>query len=259
MISKASLSLNRTHAELTAQYVFAHCRARHGSKWLGSRVPGSHKPGPEEREALPADPVRLLKTFQLYAVPYDSHAGLLGWLEGRHPLILRQDIPTPDEMLEIQCQGLRYVTLMIEPEAQFKRYGRHPGAFEFLLHDLEHAHKFFGDPELTRGQRTFFNLLRKLQPRLHGFSPEFQTALDYLRADMNSHPLHLFKYLKAIVLNEFLRNNRRRELYPFFDEIYGLWEMPPEITAAARQTNEPGLETDDGQTLLAEWFFTGTF
>ncbi|MBX3020930.1 MAG: hypothetical protein KF799_04580 [Bdellovibrionales bacterium] len=243
------------NAEFTAAYVFAHLKSRDPRLWRGSRVQGSLRLEPGEVEALPA--AELLRHYQLKGVGRDSQAGLLGWLEGRYPLDLREDIPSPHEMLEVQCRGRRYVTLMQRPEQQFVRYGRHKGALEFLLHDLEHAHKFFGEPLLQRGQQRFFRLLAQEMSRLHTLSQEesFQHELNYLMADMNSHPLHLLKYLKAIVLNACKRTGRQ-DYDPFCSALFAAWQMPEAVRAAADRINSPGQESAVDHELLANWFFT---
>lgn len=232
-------------------YVFDHLRTRDPRLWRGSRVEGSARLTRAEAETLA--PVEFLKTFQLKGVGRDSQAGLLGWLEERYPLDCRPDIPTPREMLDIQCEGRRFVTLMRKPEEQFVVYGRHPGALEFLLHDLEHAHKFFGNEDQMRGQIAFFRRLRDILPRLEPLmDAQFSGELDYLMADMNSHPVHLLKYLKAIVLNACQR--RGTDYEEFCMSLFDAWGMPPEVREAAVRINSPGLETPADQITVAGFF-----
>lgn len=245
----------RRPAELTAAYVFLHLKERHGHLWRGSRAQGAPRLSAEEAGQL--SPVDVLRAYQLKGVGRDSQAGLLGWLEGRYPLDLRFDIPSTEEMLEIQCRGRRYVTLMIEPEQQFQTYGRHAGALEFLLHDLEHAHKFFGEPGLSRGQVSFFRLLKSHLPQLLPLmkaDPAFRHEMHYLMADMNSHPVHLLKYLKAICLMASRRRPEEVDYEALCARIFRSWQMPPEVKEAAVRINTPGLESADDQARIAEWF-----
>ncbi len=63
----------------------------------------------------------------------------------------------------------------------------------------------------------------------------FQEAFDYLISDMNSHPKHLFYYLKAILVNyykkkyhltdEILSGESLREFEGTFEKFLGLFEM----------------------------------
>ena len=169
-------------------------------------------------------------------------------------MLCRRDIPTPLEMLTAQCEGRRYVTLMTAAEDQSRRFGRHDGALEFLLHDLEHAHKYFGDAELARAQRRFFQLLHARLPLWPAFDDEFQSSLDYLASDMNSHPLHMLKYLKAIWLNAFKRSGQALEAYEdFCREQFVAWNLP---LAPACKLNQPGHEGPADHLLLTEFYLS---
>lgn len=253
-------------SETAARFVLLHLHARHDWQWLSGprrRGLGDREPGDfgipltvKQRERLRGvDSVAdLWARFFFRGVVLDSHEGLVGWLEGRYPLIPRLDIPTPDEMLAIQCEGQRYVTLLLEPEAQFKRYGRHADACDFLLHDFEHAHKFFGGE--FRGQTRFFRALRASSFALWSADPEFVTALDYLKSDMNSHPVHLMKYLKAIVLAAEMRRTglRAPSLDDFWLRLFQEWNMPADVLNAALTLNEPEVENTSAQIAVSQFF-----
>jgi hypothetical protein len=124
------------------------------------------------------------------------------------------------------------------------------------MHDLEHAHKFFGDPELFRGQIHFFNRLRLSLPRFEEWraDPLFAKDLDYLLSDMNSHPVHLVKYLKAIVLTAELRRGGEEKLDAFWAGLFDEWEMPGEVRQAGLRINRPGLETGTDQSMIHDFF-----
>ncbi len=205
----------------------------------------------------------LLEHFLLKGVRLDSHMGFWGLVSGRYPLILRTDIPQPLAMLRRQCGGERYVTYLDREEDLSKPVGRFAGSFEFLMHDLEHAHKFFGDQELFRGQVNFFNLLKSILPRLQVWTsdPLFEKDLNYLMSDMNSHPVHLFKYLKAIVLTAELRKGHEdhAQLDAFWTDILNEWQTPAEIRQAALRINRPGIETGTDQALVHEFFRGANF
>ncbi len=264
--------LVQTPAETVARYVLQECSRRHAALWLGSRAPSappvaqetSDLNGLAEQNVLLNDRLRerlqgvsgwtdLVRRFQLKGVREDSRQGLLGWLEGRYPLTLNHAPPSPEEVLALQCRGERVVTLHLEHQGPI---GRHAGPFEFLLHDLEHAHKFFGDRSFA-GQKRFFNLLRTALEA--GVFKElranraFAAELDYLMADMNSHPLHLIKYLKAIVL-EALPEKSISALDRFFDELFALWGLPPQVSEAARKINYPALENNEARLRVSDFF-----
>lgn len=255
-------------------YFFQELERRHPGGWLVSRRPLSGGTGRGEviakflslgislsdryklRLAGIDSLSQLLEYFSLKGIRLDSHMGLLGWSTGKYPLHLRHDIPTPEEMLDVQCRGERLVTWLIRPEEQFAPIGRHAGAFEFLLHDLEHAHKFFGDPFLYHGQTQFFLFLREILPHFRHFmrDPLFVKDLNYLKSDMNSHPFHMFKYLKAIHLTAHLRESQDRgaDLNGFWMEVLKAW--PGERLEAALRINHPGKERPEDPALVSGFF-----
>jgi hypothetical protein len=243
----ALLQQEEPTAELVTRYIFAHLQARHGTLWYGSRRAGSPAYSPRERLSL--SPLETVRAYQLYSVAGDAHGGLLGWLEGRYPLVPRLDVPTPTEMLNIQCEGRRYVTILFAWEEQFRIRGRHAGALEFLLHDLEHAHKFFADEELCAAQIRFFRLLAQTQ--FPDFDEDFVRELDYVRADMNSHPVHMFKYLKAILVNAFKRQDRLDEFDSYCEKLFRAWGLPLD---EALRINSPGQERPEDAVTVAEFF-----
>lgn len=246
---------------------------RHGDRWLSSRrsVTGSSSVDKSLAEALaqgglelnPRQNERLrechsltdlLRGFHLKGVPLACQEGLLGWLEGRYPLDLRLEIPSPREMLDHQCLGRRFVTFRPEPELLFKKIGRHAGTLEFALHDLEHAHKYLGEPTLMHGQFHFFHHLRDaLDAGLFvdlEKDRQFASEFDYLMADMNSHPLHLWKYLKAILMNAYLRRGNSR-YDDFIRDLVQYWRWPKEVCDAAVRINHPGVEQESDRLLVS--------
>jgi hypothetical protein len=259
-----------------AEYVLLHLHRRHPRQWLsGPRLNSSPRSSGgllAELERLEVDLSakqserlqslthlpELYSRFFFRGLVLDSHEGMVGWIEGRYPLLLRLDMPTPDEMLEIQCQGLRYVTLLLSEQIQFEKHGRHADACDFLLHDFEHAHKFYGDPASHRGQVRFFQSLQRSQNAfsLWAHDPLFKKELDYLKSDMNSHPVHLMKYLKAVVLAAEIRRteNRRPALDDFWQMLFAQWEMTTPVCDSALKINQPECETEQDLITVAGFF-----
>lgn len=248
-------------AEAVAEYIFAELRARDHRQWLGSRQPKTAKPSAEERVRLRQKPLDLLKTYQLKGVGLASHSGLVGWLEDRYRLDLRTDIPSPMQMFEAQCHGRRFVTWLADPARQKTPIGRHAGALEFTLHDLEHAHKFFGDPILHAGQVRFFARLSSRLSDLKdlGQDPLFRKDLDYLISDMNSHPVHMAKYLKAILLTVHIRNGREAEYEEFCRWFFARWGLSDGAFLALDRINRPGEESTSDHATISEWFLAKPF
>ena len=255
--------------ELVARFLLLHLANRHGGDWLsGPRTRAAGGAG-GFKMALQLRPKQLAKIsdcataceifarFFFRGVVLDSHEGFVGWSEGRYPLELLLHMPTPDEMLDLQCEGRRCITLFLGAEEQFVVRGRHKDAAAFILHDFEHAHKFFGQSTF-HAQVRFFNLLRANLPRLAKWTtdPVFAQDLNYLKSDMNSHPVHLLKFLKAIVLSAEIRQTANPDpaLDEFWREFFSSWFMDALETASAMNLNRPGSETQKDQVRAYEFF-----
>jgi hypothetical protein len=71
---------------------------------------------------------------------------------------------------------------------------------------------------------------------------------------MNSHPVHLFKYLKAIVLTSSLRLGEETSLNKMWTSVGELWQMDEEICRSALNINHPGIESEEDQRRIAGFF-----
>jgi hypothetical protein len=150
-----------------------------------------------------------LVRYQFRGVIDNVPQALAQWLRGAWPLILREDIPKPLEVLRMQARGCRAVTVLTEYPRLRQPVLNKPDAFAFFLHDLEHAYKFFHSPALHAGQCAFFAVLEEAFDR-GVFAPYFGDAgftgkFHYLMSDMNTHPEHSRQYLRAILVEFYLR------------------------------------------------------
>jgi hypothetical protein len=159
-----------------------------------------------------------LGRYQFRDVIGNVPIALLQWLRGDWPLILRQDIPSPREILRWQARGKRVVTVITDLPRLHAPILNKANAFAFFLHDLEHAYKFFHSPALRDGQREFFAMLEDAIE--HGvFAPyfgdaEFTGKFHYLMSDMNTHPEHSRQYLRAILVEFYLRREQKGRKQP---------------------------------------------
>lgn len=156
-----------------------------------------------------------LERYQFRGVIGNVPVALVQWLRGTWPLILREDIPNPLDVLRMQARGTRAVTLITAwPRAREPVLNK-SDAFAFFRHDLEHAYKFYHSPSLYAGQCGFFARLETAFDR-GVFAPyfddaEFVARFHYLMSDMNTHPEHSRQYLRAILI-EFYRRRERKAL-----------------------------------------------
>jgi hypothetical protein len=159
-----------------------------------------------------------LERYQFRGVIDNVPMALTQWLRGAWPLILREDIPSPRDILRWQARGRRAVTVISDLPRLHAPVLNKANAFAFFLHDLEHAYKFFHLPALHAGQRVFFAMLEDAFD--HGvFTPyfgdaEFTIKFHYLMGDMNTHPEHSRQYLRAILVEFYLRHEQKGRKEP---------------------------------------------
>lgn len=162
---------------------------------------------------LCAELIAVLERYQFRGVAGNVPLVLARWLRGAWPLVLRGDIPPPREVLRLQAMGLRPVTALTARECLCRSVLHKADAFAFFVHDLEHAWKFFSCPDLHAGQRAFFARLEVALERGVFASclgeSEFTERFHYLMSDMNTHPEHSRQYLRAILVEHHLRQERK--------------------------------------------------
>ena len=126
---------------------------------------------------------------------------LVNWALGLYPIQLVHKVLLPIEVLTLQANGKRIVTLSYPDSLSGDLLLGNRDAFEFVLHDISHAHTFFHSHYDPRGQISFFEFLKNHIRLLIPYRRDevFQKKLDYLLSDMNSHPEHLKSYFRAIL------------------------------------------------------------
>jgi len=186
-------------------------RRPHAPTWLAALDAAN----PAEREALLLDYV---EHYQFRGVRAHVPTALGQWLRGRWPLELRHDIPSARAILRAQARGTRPVTAITAYPRMLAPVLTKPDAFAFFLHDLEHAYKFFYSPALYAGQRAFFVALETAIDRgmfaCYVRDPVFADKFTYLMSDMNTHPQHSRQYLRAILIEFYLRADGRPPAAP---------------------------------------------
>jgi hypothetical protein len=172
---------------------------------------------------------------------------LLAWLRGEWPLVLLDHVPCAQDVLRMQAAGRRPVTVVAEPARMREPLMDKPNASAFLLHDLEHANRFFHDPLQHGAQRRFAQRLLEAcdagEFRAHRSDPVFAAKFDYLAADMNTHVVHSLQYLRAILVEFYLRRDgrapsdalsdgARREMQELWRSLGSQWKFGDEALCA---------------------------
>lgn len=239
--------------------------ARHGPRFASRRRRADPRPDPiawlEETADLEAHAVnayllRYFQRYQFFGVIDNVPAALAAWLKGEWPLTLCGHIPGPAEVLRMQTAGTRPVTVISAwPRLLAPVLGK-PDAFAFMVHDLEHAFKFFHDPAMHREQREFFRaLLAFLEAgRFDGYlaDPVFAEKFAYASSDMNTHPFHAALYLRAILLELHLRREGLRrqwdlsakaqdEVLILLRDLLGQGQVDAMERRIERETSQPAI------------------
>lgn len=207
-----------------AALYFLHSQVLHHGKRFASRK-FKQDPRPDaalwldELERLSGDDLqaRLLYYFERYGflgVIPNVTAALRAWLCGRWPLRLCEYIPGPAEVLRMQARATRPVTVLAEFPRFLQPVLKKPNAHAFMIHDLEHAYKFFSDPDLHEGQKRFFSqVLSSIEGGIFDDYMRdivFADQFDYLISDMNTHAMHSLQFLRAILLDYHLRDQGKQ-------------------------------------------------
>lgn len=192
--------------------------AAHGARFAARRYRADPRPDPARWLAelagaagadLRARLLHYLSRYHFLSVIPNVPVALCAWLRGEWALSLCDSIPAPVEVLRMQAQGRRPVTLIAAYPRLMRPVLNKPNALAFMIHDLAHAYKFFHDPLLHAGQKAFFVRLEKSLARgdftRHLSDPVFAAKFDYLMSDMNTHVQHSLHYLRAVLIESVLR------------------------------------------------------
>ena len=154
-----------------------------------------------------------LQRYGFLGVIANVPAALCAWLRKSWPLTLCEHIPAPEEVLEMQVRGTRPVTILSQYPRMLLPVLTKANAYAFMVHDLEHAYKYFNDPNLHRGQKRFFTAIERVLRLgiLDGYRRDalFADKLAYLISDMNTHVVHSLQFLRAILIEHHLRRERK--------------------------------------------------
>lgn len=196
--------------------------ARHGTRLALRRSRHDRKPDIEawlgRCDALHSDAltdflIDVLSRYDFRAVRRRVPDALVGWLRDGWQLRLCEHVPSALEVLHMQAAGARPVTIILDYPRMLEPVLEKADAFAFFLHDLEHAYLFFHDADQHCSQRQFaMRLARSIAAgRFCDYCGDalFSEKFDYLMSDMNTHVLHSLQYLRAILIEFHLRQDKQ--------------------------------------------------
>jgi hypothetical protein len=197
------------------------------------------------------------RTVRIIPLPHAAANALYHFYLGQYPLEILCYEPDPLELLQFQIQGKRILTF----NSHFKewphlKYGERD-VLSFWLHDLIHAEHFFSDPKDLQGQIGFYRLLHEILS--HKILDQIMTndyfhkSFSYLMSDMNAHPLHLIKTLRA-----YIKIHSGLDSEQLWENIVKLPSIKnhPKIQIALREVNKELFTINDAVTLTQ--FFNRT-
>jgi hypothetical protein len=164
-----------------------------------------------------------LNNFRIKKFSELARISMMKWAINEYPFYLLTHIPSVNETLQLQCSGLRPLSMVNDTEFErVKDEHKHfKGPLDFLIHDLIHGYHFFSDPrrrKIQTGLYRFF-LACKNTSTFNQFASNltWNKKADYLFADMNTHPWHLFLTFKSILFEgakSYFHIPRNQELSP---------------------------------------------
>jgi hypothetical protein len=268
-------------AEMAAFYIYIYVSQRRPDSWLGGPHSASRDRAwapPEKNGQIPAI-LKIFSQLSVRSVPLPVNHALVRWFSGTYPLTLTTGVPTPEEILRMQCESKRCVTMVVEPDQLRRHILNQRDPLGFLLHDLVHADKFYRNTAMMDGQVGFSRFVYKIYrsglfDELMLTDAAFKKEIEYVMSDMNSFCVHLLKCLKAVCLGAFLRREDQapnEKLSPsgaqaFTDFYRGLFDaLAPDMTHssgpnlarvidAAEKLNSPGEKSPEVNSILCNFF-----
>jgi hypothetical protein len=216
-------------AEFCAHYIILFVKQTRGNLWLGSKRNRSNTIRKNESEAL-----NLLENYNLRGIPEVVNETILMWHQKILPLNLLFHIPKPIDVLMEQMKGERSVTMITSEIGLTKYVLEERDPLSFLIHDLQHAYKFFSHHESYKGQIGFYNFIFDLAKdekllKMMNADEQFKNEFEYAISDMNAYSLHLIKHMN----NSFKEANKRLRLSQCLWRNYYLSKIKDEKTKLA--------------------------
>ncbi|NUN14092.1 MAG: hypothetical protein HUU55_10710 [Myxococcales bacterium] len=214
-------------------------------------------------------PIGYFAGHQLKGIRLPVHQALVGWADGCRPAVLTRGVPTPLQLLGLQAQGKRYVSLVDDGV----NTGKHADPLAFVVHDLCHIEKF-ADPQHYVEQVGFFSALygAVTNPAWSDLDAELDVMWaeerDYVLADMNGSSIFLFLALKSRIRAATRRSlgvraatesgmDVERRYFELFDQVIRWMSLPTSLHDDAMVFSARGVELQAGSRLRAYFFDVG--
>jgi hypothetical protein len=146
--------------------------------------------------------LELFLNFSLKGFPLSINRSMINWYEKKWDIVLWSKIPSAKELLFMQVENKRVLTLIQMPDKLFTHILGKRDPLSFALHDLMHADHFFNNEESVKGQLGFYHLVSKIYDdvdlsALCEKNKLFKEEFDYVVSDMNAYIIHMLKSFKS--------------------------------------------------------------
>jgi hypothetical protein len=264
-VLKAYLEETISGPEFCAAYLVGYLSVRSPGLWPGSlRAPlvADHSlllsidqlntwfdfsPGVRRRLAGLTTLGDIFNHFALKSTPLTVNRSVLKWSQGTYDLVLMFRIPRPEEVLDQQKLGKRCVSVLTDKNRTQRFILGERDALSFTMHDLIHADHFYHDNQCYQGQLGFYGLLDQCLTAGHfdalRGNEAFMHELEYLIADMNAYPTHLFKCFKSALIHY--------GSPALFKEWSKRLDAPKEVAAALDLMNHEGFTPDHDRAIIS--------
>ena len=258
----------------TAYYILLFLRLRHPKNWLQKNKSSVSKIYQKnefidlekllflslsdwEKEKLKQlDLASLFLEYSLKGIPESVSRAMFFWSQGKYPIVLLDYIPSPRELLKLQCTGRRCLSVLTNPQDIQKLILNARDPLSFVLHDLMHADQFFYHQDIKKAQIGFYNKIETIidEPELKAqlkIDPTLRNEFEYVASDMNAYVIHLLKCLKSA----FTKHQEKFSVNLYL-QMLTWWSLNSEMKEAALKINTPHFNDRD-EKLIVDFFEAG--
>jgi len=233
----------------------------------------------ENQKNVMVSPIFIFQNFTLKGVPLYVNHCLVNWAAGRRPFHLQFELPSPNEVLIMQCQGFRCLTVFVNQQDLNKQFKDPYPPYEvrdvlsFLFHDLQHMERF-ADPLYYCEQVGFLNFVKKIsvdQAPFAQFDEQFKKDFEHLISDMNACCIHMFGFFKskwkmakwrlihhckdlAASEQSFLTDEAQDEFNNEFEQLMISLGLPECIRKASRHLCQQGFFCEEDGMAVRDYF-----
>jgi len=240
-----------SHFHFCTLYIILFLRLKHPKNWMQSKnispasseqyspsetmildfIPNSFELNSWEKNKLQNISFKnFFVQFNLKGIPLATNRTMINWNQGNWPIQCLHHIPSPRELLKMQAEGQRCITLIINPDEISKLVLELRDPLSFVIHDLDHADHFFKLEKSYQGQVTLFKLIESIYDKSEikkSFKDnnQFKTDFHYVASDMNAYAIHMLKCFKSAF--------ERYDLTLYHD-VLKWWNLDPKLERAAQ-------------------------